>query len=260
MKFLFQFNLLFLITFYSYGQSLQFPDTVKKFIDMTEIQQKEYEKTILNKQISGSGNIFNVEECGFLSQSKSFGKKCYEVTLDRGVPRVVLYFSLNEKQRVIEFKKGEKLDFTNCQIVGIKNLGFWSSVYCDMNFIKNDIKQSSNQYKKLTNSDGYVNFYLDTASFKKMNDGEVSTNFLTDFITCGTACMGNSLIEKIIFNCNNKKFKVIEMNWYEDNMGKGKKDPYLTKLKNPYKPANIWESTDKLNYQYYRPALEIVCS
>ena len=58
----------------------------------------------------------------------------------------------------------------------------------------------------------------------------------------------------------NKKFKVIEMNWYEDHMGKGKKDPYLTKLKNPYKPANIWESTDKLNYQYYRPALEIVCS
>jgi hypothetical protein len=132
-----------------YGQSLQFPETVKKFIDMTEIQQKEYEKTILNKQISGSGNIFNVEECGFLSQSKSFGKKCYEVTLDKGAPRVVLYFSLNEKQRVIEFKKGEQLNFTNCQIVGIKNLGFWSSVYCDMNFIKNDIKQKGQVNDKL---------------------------------------------------------------------------------------------------------------
>ena len=121
---------------FSYGQSLQFPDAVEKFIGMTEIQQKEYEKTILNEKISGGGNIFNVEECGLFSQSKSFGKKCYEVTVDKGAPRVVLYFSLNEKQKAMELRKGNRLDFTNCQIVGIKNWGFWSAVYCDMNFIK----------------------------------------------------------------------------------------------------------------------------
>ena len=136
MKFIFNILLLSLICSYSYGQTLVFPDVVEKFITMTEIQQKDYEKFVVNKLISGRGKIQNVEECGFTSQSKSFGKKCYEVILDKGVPRVVLYFSLEEKSRVIQLRKGEQLDFSNCQIITIKNLGFWSTVYCDTNFVK----------------------------------------------------------------------------------------------------------------------------
>jgi len=136
MKFIFNILLSFFICSYSYGQALVFPDVVEKFITMTEIQQKDYEKFVVNKLISGRGKIQNVEECGFTSQSKSFGKKCYEVILDKGVPRVVLYFSLEEKSRVIQLRKGEQLDFSNCQIITIKNLGFWSTVYCDTNFVK----------------------------------------------------------------------------------------------------------------------------
>jgi len=180
-----------------------------------------------------------------------------------------LYFSKKEKVKLLNLKNGETLNFSNCKILDIWN-NFFSHVYCDAQFsinINQETKQninqrktSSNQYEKLSSSDGYVNFYLDTASLKKMNNGEVSANFLTDFITCNMSCMGDSQIEKVIFNCNNKKFKVIEMNWYEDHMGKGKKDPYLSDIKNPEKPANIWKSTDKLNNQYYKPALDIVCS
>ena len=136
MKFIFNILLSSFICSYSYGQTLVFPDVVEKFITMTEIQQKDYEKFVVNKLISGRGKIQNVEECGFTSQSKSFGKKCYEVILDKGVPRVVLYFSLEEKSRVIQLRKGEQLDFSNCQVITIKNLGFWSTVYCDTNFVK----------------------------------------------------------------------------------------------------------------------------
>jgi tetratricopeptide (TPR) repeat protein len=136
MKFIFNILLSSFICSYSFGQTLVFPDVVEKFITMTEIQQKDYEKFVVNKLISGRGKIQNVEECGFTSQSKSFGKKCYEVILDKGVPRVVLYFSLEEKSRVIQLRKGEQLDFSNCQIITIKNLGFWSTVYCDTNFVK----------------------------------------------------------------------------------------------------------------------------
>ena len=136
MKFLFKIIILLLVCSYSYGQTLIFPDVVEKFITMTEIQQKDYEKFVINKLIDGRGKIQNVEECGFTNRSKSFGKKCYEVILDKGVPRVVMYFSLEEKSRVIQFRKGEQLDFSNCKIVAIKNAGFWSSVYCDMVFVK----------------------------------------------------------------------------------------------------------------------------
>jgi len=114
------------------AELLVFPTEVDKFIKMTEIQQKEHERSVIGLRIRGSGKITNVEECGFLSQSKLYGRDCYEIVIDRGLPRAVLYVSKKERSRVISLKKGDEFTFTNCTIRGLKNFGLWSTVYCDL--------------------------------------------------------------------------------------------------------------------------------
>jgi hypothetical protein len=136
MKSFYKFVFLFFISLCSYGQTLVFPDAVEQFTAMTDIQQEEYRKNVVNKLISGKGKIQNVEECGITSKSKSFDRKCYEVILIKGSSKVVLYFSLSEKSRVIQLKKNEQLDFTNCKISSMIDFGFWSTVFCDINFVK----------------------------------------------------------------------------------------------------------------------------
>jgi hypothetical protein len=114
------------------AQSLVFPTAVEQFIKMTEIQQKEYERTVIGKRIRGSGRITNVEECDFLSKSKLYRRDCYEIVIDRGVPRAVVFVSKKDRNRVINLKKGDEFTFNDCIVTGIKNVGFWSSVYCDL--------------------------------------------------------------------------------------------------------------------------------
>lgn len=114
------------------AQTLVFPNELRRFMEMTEVQQKEHEQRVMGLKISGSGDITNVEECGLLSKSKLHGRNCYEIVLDKGSPRAVLYVSKTEHNRVIHLSKGREYTFNNCIIRGMRNFGFWSTVYCDL--------------------------------------------------------------------------------------------------------------------------------
>jgi hypothetical protein len=110
----------------------KFPDVVKKFHKMTEVQQETFAETFPGTVLSGSGKVFEIEKCGFLDESKLWKKDCYKVTLDKGLPRVCLYFGPKDKEKIAGYKKGQKVTFADCVGISIKNWGFWSTATCDM--------------------------------------------------------------------------------------------------------------------------------
>lgn len=109
-----------------------FPDLVGKFHAMTEIQQKKYAETFEGTVLSGSGNVFEVEKCGFMDDSQEYGKSCWKVVLDNGNPRVALYHSDSDEEKIAKYKKGQRISFKDCKGISIKNWGFWSTATCDM--------------------------------------------------------------------------------------------------------------------------------
>lgn len=109
-----------------------FPDLVGKFHAMTEIQQKKYAETFEGTVLSGSGNVFEVEKCGFTDDSQDYGKGCWKVVLDNGNPRVALYHSDDDEEKIAKYKKGQRISFKDCKGISIKNWGFWSTATCDM--------------------------------------------------------------------------------------------------------------------------------
>jgi len=115
----------------SSGKTATFPEVVQNFIDMTEVQQKAYAKTFEGTILSGSGELFDVSKCGFTDDSKKYGRSCYRVTLDSGVPRVVLYFSGDDEAKVAKYTKGNTYSFKNCKGISITNWGAWSTATCD---------------------------------------------------------------------------------------------------------------------------------
>jgi hypothetical protein len=114
------------------GKTATFPEVVQSFIDMTEIQQKAFASTFEGTVLSGSGELFDVSRCGWTDDSKKHGSDCYKVTLDDGVPRVVLYFPKSKEAQVATFKKGNTYNFKNCVGISIRDWGAWSTATCDM--------------------------------------------------------------------------------------------------------------------------------
>ena len=115
------------------NRSVEFSGIVSKFHEMTEIQQTDYAASFVGTLVEGEGKLTEAQECTFLNQSKRWRKQgCYELTLDNGVPRAVLYLSKSEKNKIASFNKGTTITFKNCQVITIKNWGFWSTVYCDL--------------------------------------------------------------------------------------------------------------------------------
>jgi hypothetical protein len=111
----------------------KFPDLVLKFDEMTDIQRTDYATSIVGAPLEGEGKLTGAQECDFLNQSKRWSKQgCYELTLDNGIPRAVLYFSKTEKNKIASFNKGTTITFKNCQVITLKKWGFWSTIYCDM--------------------------------------------------------------------------------------------------------------------------------
>jgi Uncharacterized protein conserved in bacteria, putative lipoprotein len=115
------------------NRSVEFSGIVSKFHEMTEIQQTDYAASFVGTLVEGEGKLTEAQECTFLNQSKRWRKQgCYELTLDNGVPRAVLYLSKQEKNKIVSFNKGTTITFKNCQVITIKNWGFWSTLYCDL--------------------------------------------------------------------------------------------------------------------------------
>lgn len=114
------------------GKTATFPEVVQSFIDMTEIQQKAFASTFEGTVLSGSGELFDVSKCGWTDDSKKYGSDCYKVTLDSGVPRVVLYFPKSKEAQMATFTKGNSYNFKNCVGISIRDWGAWSTATCDM--------------------------------------------------------------------------------------------------------------------------------
>lgn len=115
------------------SRSADFSGIVSKFHEMTEIQQTDYAASFVGTLVEGEGKLTEAKECGILNQSKRWRKQgCYELTLDNGIPRAVLYLSKSEKNKIASFNKGTIITFKNCEVITIKNWGFWSTVYCDL--------------------------------------------------------------------------------------------------------------------------------
>jgi hypothetical protein len=115
------------------NRSMEFSGIVSKFHEMTEIQQTDYAASFVGTLVEGEGKLTEAQECTFLNQSKRWRKQgCYELTLDNGIPRAVLYFSKTEKNKIASFNKGTTITFKNCRVITLKKWGFWSTIYCDM--------------------------------------------------------------------------------------------------------------------------------
>jgi uncharacterized protein YecT (DUF1311 family) len=115
------------------NRSAEFSGIVSKFHELTEIQQADYVAAFVGTLVEGEGKLTEAQECTFLNQSKRWRKQgCYELTLDNGIPRAVLYFSKTEKNKIASFNKGTTITFKNCQVITLKKWGFWSTIYCDM--------------------------------------------------------------------------------------------------------------------------------
>lgn len=115
------------------NRSKEFSDIVSKFHELTELQQSDFAASLVGTLVKGEGKLTEAKECGILNQSKRWHRQgCYELTLDNGIPRAVLYLSKSEKNKIASFNKGTIITFNNCEVITIKNWGFWSTIYCDL--------------------------------------------------------------------------------------------------------------------------------
>ena len=83
--------------------------------------------------LSGRGTISEVDRCGFfMDSSKRHGNKCIKVVLENDIPRAVLYYPESRQSELSELEVGQALNFNGCAIVELRDLGFWTTVTCDM--------------------------------------------------------------------------------------------------------------------------------
>lgn len=109
-----------------------FPDEVKNFSNMTEIQQKQRSKAVEDKLLKGQGGVKDIEECGIMSESKIHKFDCYEIVLESGESRAVLYVGEKHLDKLSTIRKGDIFGINNCYVVGMRDWGFFSTVYCDV--------------------------------------------------------------------------------------------------------------------------------
>ena len=113
-------------------KAAKFPDVVAKFIRMNKLKQDAFAAGFHGTVLSGSGRVFEVGGCEWTDDSEKWGGNCLKVTLDKGTPRVVLYFGEKDKAEIASYNKGQAMQFTDCMGISIKNWGFWSTATCDM--------------------------------------------------------------------------------------------------------------------------------
>ena len=105
---------------------------VKKFKNMNELKQESTKEKFPGTILKGKGKIFEIGDCGWLDKSDAHGSGCYKITLDKGMPRVVLYFDDDKSDELENLSKGQKYSFDNCVATDITDWGFWATATCDM--------------------------------------------------------------------------------------------------------------------------------
>jgi hypothetical protein len=105
-------------------------------------------------------------------------------------------------------------------------------------------------------SDGFSTVYMDRASRRTSAEGIVTVDALTDYNAAspqaaafGLAEKGLSEIEKVSFDCANRKYRSEGGGWRERQMGEGK----ITK---PYPPKDQWSPVPP----YYDGLFAKVCA
>ncbi len=111
---------------------LTFPEVNEKFFELSELQREPFVAGIKGNLLSGSGTISEVGKCGFTDNSKKYGSKCLQVTLENEIPRAVLFYSKDKTSELSNLNIGSALNFDKCEIITLKDWGFWTTVYCDM--------------------------------------------------------------------------------------------------------------------------------
>jgi hypothetical protein len=91
---------------------------------------------------------------------------------------------LSEKSRVIQLRKNEQLDFTNCKISSMHDFGFWSTVFCDVNFAKQkQVEQKiNNPIIKDNIKDGKQVNILNDQDFKSKIESKYKTTGKEDWL------------------------------------------------------------------------------
>jgi hypothetical protein len=104
--------------------------------------------------------------------------------------------------------------------------------------------------------DDFSTIYMDASSRRMSSDGIVTVDALTDYNAAspkaaafGLAEKGLSEIEKVSFDCVNRKYRSKGGGWRERQMGEGK----ITK---PYPPKDGWAPTPP----YYEGLFAKVCA
>ena len=99
---------------------------------LNELKQTQRASGFPGSILHGSGKVFEVGTCGFLDESEKYGSDCLKVVLDKGSPRVVLYFGENKRSEIAELSVGSRYSFDNCVATSVKDWGAWATATCDM--------------------------------------------------------------------------------------------------------------------------------
>jgi len=105
---------------------------VKKLKGMNELKQNSIASDFAGTVLHGSGKVFEVGECGFMDKSEEYGSDCIKVTLDKGIPRVVLYFDSSESSSIEDVAIGSRYSFDYCVATDITDWGMWATATSDM--------------------------------------------------------------------------------------------------------------------------------
>lgn len=109
-----------------------FPEINQDFSRRSEIQREPWVASLQGEPLSGWGTITEVGRCGFFDSSKRYGSQCLKITLDNDTPRAVLYYPTSREAELAELEVGRAHEFSDCEIVDLQDLGFWTTVTCDM--------------------------------------------------------------------------------------------------------------------------------
>lgn len=112
--------------------AVNFPSLVDQFMALRGSAQKDFSNAFKGTVLSGTGNVFQVDDCNVLDDSARWGSACAKLVLDHGAARVVLYFDEQYRSMLARYQKDQSVMFADCTANSVKDWGFGSVATCDM--------------------------------------------------------------------------------------------------------------------------------
>lgn len=97
------------------SSNLNFPKDIIEFNNFTDIQRKSFNETNIDKNISGVGELLNIEKCNLSNSSKYYYLNCFEVFIQNEKMLAIVYINEADKDKLLELNKGSTFEFKDCK-------------------------------------------------------------------------------------------------------------------------------------------------